>query len=349
MKPFLPLVIAAIVALSGACTTSQRIQVMRPADIDVPKDVKKIVVVNRYKPTGKNAWINVLEGMFTGEMIMADRRGVDQAMNGLLDGLRGSERYEIVLANVELPGNGLGIFPEPLAKAQIQNLAKQYNADAVLAIEAFDSNVTVATEAKTRTEKKNGKEYTITYFQGQENVNLTIGWRLYSAANGGIIDQNQVFKSLFFSSEGDNPRQAIARLVFPADAVAKTGFEGGMVYAARIAPSWQWAQREFYGSGNPAMKQAKKMARRGDWENAALIWKAQTQNISPKIAKRATYNMAVAAEMMGDYDLAIEWARKAANNYNLRRADNYIYVLKAQKAAWNKVNQQLAPVDSVAK
>lgn len=349
MKTFIPLFLAMILLLAEACTTSQHIQVMRPAQIDVSKDVKKIVLVNRYKPTGKRTWMNVLEGLFTGEMIMADRRGADQSLNGLMDGLRDSPRYEFVMSNTEMPGNGLGIFPEPLTKAQIQNLAKQYSADAVLAIEAFDSNVAVNTEAKTRTEKKDGKEVTVTYFEGRENVSVTVGWRLYDASSGGVIDQNQVYKTMFFTSQGNTAPQAVANLVFPAEAVARAGFEGGHVYASRIAPSWEWVHREFYGSGSPGMKKAKKMARRGDWENAAFVWKSLTTSEKTKVAKRATYNMAVASEMLGNYDLAIEWARKAANNYNLRRADNYIYVLKDQKMALERVNQQLAPADTTSK
>lgn len=349
MKTSLPLILVVFLLLAEACTTSQRIQVMRPAEIDVNKDIKKIVLVNRYKPTGKNTWINVLEGLFTGEMVMADRRGADQAMNGLMDGLRDSPRYEVVMSNTEMPGNGLGLFPEPLSKTQIQNLAKQYSADAVLAIEAFDSNVSVTTQPKTRTEKKNGKDITVTYFEGRETVSVTVGWRLYNVATGGVVDQNQVYKTMYFTSQGDNKQQAISNLVFPAEAVARTGFEGGHVYAMRIAPSWQWVSREFYGSGSVGLKKAKKMAKRGDWENAALIWKSLTTSEKTKVAKRATYNMAVASEMLGNYDLAIEWARKAANNYNLRRADQYIYVLKDQKAALDRVNQQLAPADTTGK
>lgn len=349
MKTRLLFLLVISLIMAESCTTGRLVQVMRPAEIDVPKTVKKVVLVNRYRPNGKNTWINVLEGMFTGEMIMADRRGADQAMNGLQDGLRNSERYEVVMANVILEGNGLGLFPEPLTTAQVQKLCTQYNADALLVIEAFDSNVGVTTQAKTRTDKVNGKDVVTNYFEGRETVSVTIGWRLYSAGSGAVLDQNQVYKTLYFTSQGNNPQQAIANLMFPADAVARTGYDGGLVYASRIAPSWVWVIREFYGRGNPNMRKAKKMALRDDWENAALLWKKETKNSKESVAKRATYNMALAAEMMGNYDLAIEWARKAANNFNLRKADKYIYVLKDQKAALDRVNQQLAPADSTSK
>lgn len=321
---------------------------MKPADIDVSKDVKKIVVVNRYKPKGKNAWMNVLEGLFTGEMILADRRGVDQAMNGVLDGLRDSDRYTVVLANEQLEGNGMGFFPEPLTAAQINTLCTKYSADAVVAVEAFDSDVRVTTEQKSRTEKQNGKDVNVPYFVANENVNLTIGWRMYTKA-GGLLDQYQMYKTMFFNGEGANPQAAIARTVFPVDAVMRTGFEGGRVYGGRIAPVWVLTSREFYGSGSKGMRRAKKMALRDDWENAAIEWKSLSKSDKKRVAKHATYNMAVAAEMMGDYNLALEWARKAADRHGSRKADQYIYVLKNRMADIDRLNNQLAPPDTTQK
>lgn len=321
---------------------------MKPADIDVSKDVKKIVVVNRYKPKGKNAWMNVLEGLFTGEMIMADRRGVDQAMNGVVDGLRDSDRYTVIVSNEQLEGNGMGFFPAPLTQAQIASLCTKYGADAVLAVEAFDSDVRVVTEQRTRTEKQNGKDVNVIYFDANENVNLTIGWRLY-AKGGGLIDQYQMYKTMFFNGQGRTPQEAIARTVFPVDAVMRTGFEGGRVYGGRIAPLWVLTRREFYGSGSKGMRRAKRMALRDDWANAAVEWKSLTKSDKRRVAMRATYNMAVAAEMMGDYNLALEWARKAADRMGSRKANNYIYILKDRMADIDRLNNQLAPADTTAK
>lgn len=338
----------AFILLAEACTTSKTIRVMKPADIDVSKDVKKIVVVNRYKPKGKNAWMNVLEGLFTGEMIMADRRGVDQAMNGVVDGLRDSDRYTVIVSNEQLEGNGMGFFPAPLTQAQIASLCTKYGADAVLAVEAFDSDVRIVTEQKSRTEKQNGKDVNVIYFDANENVNLTIGWRLY-AKGGGLIDQYQMYKTMYFNGQGKTAQEAIARTVFPVDAVMRTGFEGGKVYGMRIAPAWVLTSREFYGSGSKGMRRAKQMAKRDDWANAAIEWKSLTKSDKKRVAMHATYNMAVAAEMMGDYNLALEWARKAADRMGSKKANNYIYVLKDRMADIDRLNNQLAPADTTAK
>ena len=83
------------------------------------------------------------------------------------------------------------------------------------------------------------------------------------------------------------------------------------------------------------------MARRGDWAEASKIWEALSKSSSNKLAKRATYNRAVAAEMQGDFDEALVWARKAANNYNLKIADRYIYMLNDRLNELQRLDQQM--------
>jgi hypothetical protein len=56
------------------------------------------------------------------------------------------------------------------------------------------------------------------------------------------------------------------------------------------------------------------------------------------------YNRAVAAEMMGKYDDALEWARKASNTFGLRNADRYIVVLNARLNELQRLDQQMENV-----
>ena len=50
-----------------------------------------------------------------------------------------------------------------------------------------------------------------------------------------------------------------------------------------------------------------------------------------KAAGRAAYNMAVASEINGNLDLALEWAQKAWTDYGNKKARDYINVIKARK------------------
>jgi hypothetical protein len=326
-----------------SCTTTVSYSGLRPADINLPKDIKNVVLVNRYKAEKGNSWLNVIEGIFTGEVAFADRRGVDQALSGLQQRLQSGPKYNVAIANEQLVGNGLGMFPPALSKDVVANMCSINNADALLSIEAFDSDIAIATRPRERKRKVNGVEVVQTYFEAIETVRITIGWRIYSAKTGAIMDQHQMITTRTFVSEGPTIPDARASLLFPVDAIMQTAFQGGDTYGVRIAPSWVNYSRQIYGRGGKSkkMKQARRMAVRGDWSDAAVIWENMSKSPNGKVAKRSMYNRAVAAEMTGDFDTALLWARKAANEFNFRDADRYIVILNRRLQELQRLDYQM--------
>jgi hypothetical protein len=342
MRRVIPFLLIILVLFS--CKTSVSYSGLRPADVNLPTEVKSVVLVNRYKASRQNSWLNIVEGIFTGEVIFADKRGVEQALAGLQQRLQNGPKYTISIANEQLTGSGTGILPPPLNQNDIRALCSQYNADAVIALEAFDSDIAFSSQQKTRKRTENGKTFDEIYFEAIENVRITIGWRLYLKSSGAIFDQNQLVTNQRFSSTGQTSELARRALLFPVDAIMRTGFMGGDAYGVRVAPSWMTYSRQIFGrcGSSAGMKRAKKMARRGDWVEAAKIWETFSNSSSNKLAKRATYNRAVAAEMQGNYEEALVWARKAANTYNMRIADRYIYTLNARLNDIQRLDQQMS-------
>jgi hypothetical protein len=336
-------IISLVLLLAQSCTTTVSYSGLRPADIDLPKDIKNVVLVNRYKAERGNSWLNVIEGLFTGEIAFADRRGVDQALSGLQQRLQSGPKYNVAIANEQLVGNGLGMFPPALTKDVIATMCSINNADALLAIEAFDSDIAIVTEPRERKRKVDGVEVIQKYFEAIETVRITIGWRMYSAQTGAIMDQFQMVTTRAFSSEGPTIPAARASLLFPVDAIMQTAFLGGDTYGVRIAPSWVNYTRQIYGRGGRSkkMKLARRMATRGDWTDAATIWENMSKSPNVKVAKRSMYNRAVAAEMVGDFDTALLWARKAANEYNFRDADRYIITLNRRLQELRRLDNQM--------
>jgi pentatricopeptide repeat protein len=88
------------------------------------------------------------------------------------------------------------------------------------------------------------------------------------------------------------------------------------------------------------LKLAKSYVKSGDWDAAIEIWKDLLNDSDKKIARRSTYNMAIASEIKGGLDTAIEWANKA-KELGEKKAYNYINVLHIRKVNEEKLNQQL--------
>jgi len=330
----------------AGCKTTVSYTGLRPADVNLPSNVKSVLLLNRYKPTKQNRWLNIVEGLFTGEILFADKRGVEQTLAGLQSRLQSGPKFTVSIANEIFEGTGTGMFPPPLQMADIDRLCKTYNVDAVIALEAFDSDINITAEPRQRKRTVNGKEVIENFFLASENVRINVGWRIYNGAGGAVIDQHQMYSSEVFTHEGNTAEIARRGLLFPADAIMRTGYSAGDGYGVRIAPSWVRYVREIYGRAAPVsnMKVAKRMAVRGDWQQAADLWQKLANSARPKVAKRAMYNRAVAAEMLGKYDDALEWARKAANTYGLRNADRYIVVLNARLNELQRLDQQMENV-----
>ena len=82
------------------------------------------------------------------------------------------------------------------------------------------------------------------------------------------------------------------------------------------------------------------LRKQGDWDAAINIWRDLVNNPDEKIARRSAYNMAIASEIKGGLDTAIEWANKA-QKLGEKKAYNYINILQRRKMDEEKLKQQL--------
>ncbi|MFO7790070.1 MAG: DUF6340 family protein, partial [Bacteroidales bacterium] len=79
----------------------------------------------------------------------------------------------------------------------------------------------------------------------------------------------------------------------------------------------------------------------GEWKKAASIWKKYTDSNDNKLAARANYNMAVAAEIQGNIDAAIEWAKQSLELDDSHKTKSYINLLHKRKQDFRKLKEQL--------
>jgi hypothetical protein len=170
-----------------------------------------------------------------------------------------------------------------------------------------------------------------------------MGWRLYQGDNGAMLDQHQMYNEKQFSAEGLNEFQAKANLMNPEQAVMKTAFDGGIIYSNRIAPRWTVVERYYYtkAKGVERMKEAAKFADSGKWEQAAALWSQVANSPDSKIAGRACYNMALASEVLGKPEIALDWAQKSASTYGNSNAKQYVVILQQRLNELQRLDVQM--------
>ncbi len=297
------LALSAVLFLSS-CMRTASMTVLQPAKFKLPEHIAKVAVVDRSKPS--NGWLNVLEGAFTGESIGQDRASRQQAVAGLTDALQRTPRFKVINTGIEMEGSRAGVnLPAPLDWSEVERICADYQTDAVVTIESFDTDNNVQTKRETtRSKDKKGNVTTTVRWNSRMSTSVRTGWRMYDPKTHAILDEYVTDDDASDTGSGDTERAAINNLPSPAKVSRRIAFICGQEYGMRIAPTYVQVQRQYYGKAKGykgQMKNAARFAQSHDWDQAAAEWKAVEAHAkgyrNPKAAGRAAYNMAVAAEM----------------------------------------------------
>ncbi len=121
----------------------------------------------------------------------------------------------------------------------------------------------------------------------------------------------------------------------------------GRSFGSKIIPSWLMVERIYYKSNNPEMLKAERFAMNNEWIKAAGIWNKLTKNKNEKIAVKASFNMALACEMEGKINAAIDWlvqsysGLKASEVEHRENCQHYINVLALRKKELERLDKQV--------
>ena len=344
MRTTICLLVSALMAvmLNSCKMSSVTMSVMEPAQITVPSHIKHLIVVNRSLPDDDSKINNVVEGIITGEGLFVDRQASENCVSGVISHIVTTDRFTAVFpTELDYRGTGTGAWPDPFHWSTVQRLCAKYKADALLALEVFDSNSGQKMSARDVTRTIDGRRVTVKEFVATMDIGIKAGWRIYDPKNKVIIDQNIYWDHMTFDGVGKSEDEADANLPRKRFAVRDAGTFAGQQYGMRISPSWIRVARSYYKKGNDAFKDAKYKVRANAWEEAAKIWQKYVNDPDPKIAGYATYNMALACEVQGDLEGALQWAKKSYKDHYNKKARSYIYILERRIANERKLKEQM--------
>jgi hypothetical protein len=121
--------------------------------------------------------------------------------------------------------------------------------------------------------------------------------------------------------------------------------EEGRRLAATTVPRWT-SERRFYfvppSATEDRWKDAADYADRSDWTSAMRLWGELVGEQEGKMAAYAAFNMALGAEMMNEYTLALEWLALADKNAVLEETELYRKLIRDRISEAKIIDQQLA-------
>lgn len=336
--------IAVAIAFTSCATSSISVRVLKPADITLPSNIKTVAIMNRSLADKDSKLGNIIEGVLTGEQLFGDREGSEKCIIGLYDQLNTTDRFVPCLPkDVEkYKGTGTDKWPEPLKEGDIEGICRSCKADALIVLETFDSDQGLKYNDVERT-RKNNDGTTAKYMAkvAHLDIGISAGWRIYYPVKKEIIDQNVFVDHKHWDAEGLTESEASGRLPVRRHAVNDAGYFAGQQYGYRISPAWVWVGRTYFVKGNDNLKDGKFKVKAKAWEEAEQIWLKDAKNPDPKIAGRATHNLALAREVQGDLEKALEWAKISYADYHNKKARGFIADLEQRIRDQRKLEQQM--------
>jgi len=332
-----------VILCSCRSTNLVYLSVLQPAPVSLPQNIKTVAVINRSQASKQNKIIDAVDKIMTMEGPNLDKAGAEASINGLTDELWKNNRFAGVkyipdagISNGAAPGS----FPFNLSWDVVDQICREDSADAVFALELFDTDTRLSYAANTVSMKTPLGNIPAIEHQANMQTLVKTGWRIYDPQSRTVIDEYASEKSLHFSARGINPVAAAAGLINRKEAVRDAGNQSGHAYALRLIPYWIRVYRDYYVKGTDNFSVACRMARTGNWKGAETLWLKETTNPDRKIAGRACYNMAIISEIDGELDKAIAWAKQSYENYNNKLALGYVNVLKNRKLNDNILQDQ---------
>ena len=335
--------VISMIIFASACKTRQiSMQLLVPAEINLPQEINTVAILNCSLPDKRDHLVNVLEGFISGESILADREGSFKCIQGLEVHLNESPRLKAISIETDsYRGTGTRQFPELLDWDAVDVLSRQYKADAIIALETFDSDFEFTKWTSESKEKQNGKEVVKKVYHAKLKANVNSGWRIYDNIHKKVFDQTSFNDRKEWSETGPNAQAALDKLPSKRHAINESGTYAGIQMANRVSPNWRTERRTYFVKGNKELQEAKEQVKFNNWDAAILIWKKLSDTPDLEISGRACYNLALASERKGDIDAAIYWAEKAMKDHHIKKARNYVDRLSGRKHDEERLKEQM--------
>jgi len=333
-----------IVLLIFSCSSLRNIEIEVAVQPEYPidEDIQSLAVLNRSMTNQfTNFKIDSLEKiLFNHKMLLdsifQDSIAADTAIQVAANALFESARFDVVVPkerNIERTDTSEIV--RPLNIDFINDICTNFKVDGVLVLENF------AEQLKTRYSLGASEG---PYYDGGINADTDVDyfseWRLYRPHDLRPVIRFQVGDTIFWNASSLILEDAYSHMPRTKDALIGGGIEAGLKMSEYISPKWVNQTRYYYLTGKSEIDAAVPLIKENKWEEATATWSKYSGINSKLVRSKVEYNLALAAEMDGDLDLAIEWGLKSFKTRYSKPAEVYLKTLDLKRKAQQKENKK---------
>jgi len=289
---YITIYLGAVLMLSSCYTVStMQTDVLHPGNKVFPSDIYRVGVLSRLDMDSRRLAddIDMEEKM----LFQREKKIFEDVITATLDGLAESPRFEAYQVKPNSILSPAESSPQrPLSWRRIESMGRKDSLDMIISLSTIILEDSIVLD--------NGLDESYVIYP-------RLYWRHYDIKRKEF-DQFIYNDTLNFPGGFGGTRPPDEKiLVYFSEAVGDAGYN----YSMSIAPYWVAENRAWYISGDPLLRKAATMANEGKWEEASEIWRKLAYSPKVPIASRASFNLALAAEMMDKFDLALEWVNRS--------------------------------------
>lgn len=301
---------------------SIQVEIMKPAAITIPDSIRSIGIINRIGHEYDTIPFNYIR---TGRIVSDKSVKYSELLTNSLESLDGflkAEKYFNRVTNFKDSINSSIQVGKPLSDQP--ELFQILNSDMLVILNDCKFDLTSANL------ESDVLVTTATLHWIIGNKGDTISY-LYNQADTLIYDAD--------------PMQSVYKNVH--NALESSATYLGRSFGTKLIPYWLKVDRMYYKSNNPEMLKAEKFVKNNEWMKAAEIWNRMSKNKNKNISAKSSYNMALACEMEGNLEAAIDWlvisygALSGINAEHQKNCKQYIDILALRKKEIEKLAVQV--------
>lgn len=311
------LLLVGMLAVSCSTTRSIVIEVPKQGKEELPDRIQSLLIVNRtlddtYTDLDADTLQNVFyKKEFDLDTVIHDKQAADTLLKVLSDLLFESRRYDVVIP-VErfLPHQKNAFFTEPLSQDETRRLCETFNTDAVLSVDQYNTRVI------TQYDRENYYNPYDNSFYSTAEARMAIVYealvKIYDPASEEVLFRDFLRDTLVWEDYDETARQLFSHFTSVKQGLTEASIAMALDLSEKIGTTWQREQRQIFVKGDSKLEEAGTFVDQGDWNSAIEIWEELAANSSSKSTRsKAELNLAIAAELHGDIDLAIQWGLKS--------------------------------------
>ncbi|MGE5394463.1 MAG: DUF6340 family protein [Candidatus Saccharibacteria bacterium] len=283
--------------LLSSCTTLYEfpIEVFQPAKVNLPPNIKNITLASRnlryLSDTLQNYFARDYKLIKDIKPVNIDSMAVVACFDSLSARLENQRRFSkvTVLPVNTFPGQAMKNITPP-SKAQVQQIASNTGADAVVLLDMFSAFYSLYPISETNR-------------VAAQVVSASI-WTVYDPANYRILHHTSMIDTLYWDGMDEKGEYLYSRIPGKKPAIAIAAGLQGVKYSKNLVPFWKQVNRQILSCDKEEFPVALNLAKKNKWKEASAIWEKYTESKNKKFRLQSMYNLAVSHEMEGDIERA---------------------------------------------